>query len=263
MKIGDLLDGEYLADEILIIAHALNKDKAWVLSHLDYDIPQEELSRVQREINLRKSGYPLHYIIGHREFMGMEFLVEEGIFIPRPETETLVEIVLDHIRRKRVGVVAEIGIGSGVIAISLAKMSRVKVFGSDINERAVELSYENARRLGVSKLVDFKVGEFLEPFTEIFDEIQLVVSNPPYVEEGYELPEDVKREPREAIFSGKDGMAFIREYFRRYGRRWETFMEFSGETSARSTLKGICKDVVFLRDLDGKERFFFCPSKAV
>ncbi len=261
MKIGNLIDGEYLTDEILIIAHALKKTKAWVLSNLDKEISEDVYREISRKISLRKSGYPLQYILGVKEFMGMEFTVRDGVFIPRYETETLVEIALDYIRSKNIRTVAEIGVGSGVISISLAKFASVRVFGSDINEEAVLLSKENAEKLGVFQLVTFSRGEFLEPFEGFFDEIELVVSNPPYVETNFNIPAEVKYEPIEAVFSGSDGMDFIREYFKRYKRKWDTFMEFSGSERSKEIVRSLCRDVKFFKDLDNVERFFFCSSK--
>ncbi len=260
MRIGDLLDSEYLVDEILIISHVLGKSKAWVLSHLDEEIPNDVEERIIELISLRKSGYPVHYITGKKEFMGMEFQVEEGVFIPRAETETFVEIVLSFIKEKGIKTVAEIGIGSGAIGVSLAKIGGVFVLGTDVSWKAVEVAKRNARRLGVEKMVDFRAGEFLEPFLEELDRIELVVSNPPYIEEDFVVPPEVSFEPSEALFSGKDGMDFIREYFRRYGRRWDVMMEFSGKEHAKGVLKELCPDIEFHTDLDGVERFFFCPS---
>ncbi len=263
MKIGDLIDGEYLTDEILIIARALGKTKAWVLSNLDKEIPEDVLDEILEKISLRKTGYPLQYITGVKEFMGMEFTVREGVFIPRYETETLVEIVLDYVKSKGVKTAAEIGIGSGVISISMAKLAGIRVFGTDVNDEAIILSKENAERLGVSHLVEFSNGEYLDPFEKFFDDIELVVSNPPYVEMNFKVPREVTFEPADAIFSGKDGMDFIRGYFKRYGRKWDTFMEFSGSEYSKSVVKSFCKEARFFKDLDGAERFFFCPSERV
>ena len=260
MKIGDLLDSEYLVDEILIISHVLGKSKAWVLSHLDEEIPRDAEEKLVELISLRKSGYPVHYITGKKEFMGLEFHVEEGVFIPRAETETFVEIVLSFIKERGIKTVAEIGIGSGAIGISLARFGGVFVFGTDVSEKAVEVAKMNAKRLGVEEKVDFRKGEFLEPFSEELDRIDLVVSNPPYIEEDFVVPPEVSYEPSEALFSGKDGMDFMREYFRRYGRRWDVMMEFSGKEHAKVVLRELCPNVEFYRDLDGVERFFFCPS---
>jgi release factor glutamine methyltransferase len=261
MRIADLLDAEYLIDELLIIAHILKKDKSWVLSHLDETLPDDKVGEILEKINLRKSGYPLHYILGYREFMGMVFEVEEGVFIPRPETETLVEIAADYIKKNKIKKIAEIGVGAGVIGISLARITGVHVSGSDINEKAVNLSLKNAEKNGVKEKVDFRVGEFLEPFRDELEEIELVVSNPPYVEQNYILPKEVKYEPENAIFAGEDGLAFFREYFKRYSRRWSCIMEFSGKDHVKHVLKNLCPEIEFLKDLDGIERFFFCPSE--
>ncbi len=259
MKIGDLLDGEYLLDSIVIISHVLEKDKAWVLSHLDDVAKPKNVEIIKRLLDLRRSGYPLAYITGYKEFMGLEIKVKEGVFIPRPETETLVEKALEIIEKKGIKVVGEVGTGSGAIAVSLAKYGKVRVLATDTSEEAVVLAKENAALHNVENLVEVRQGGFLEPFGGEFDRIELVVSNPPYIEPDYEFPKELLYEPREAFVYGKSSVDFFRDFYDLYkGKGWKILMEFSGKEEDKKILTEIFGEVHFIRDLDGTERFFIC-----
>ncbi len=257
MRISEFLSSENLLDAIVIVSYVLNKDKAWVLAHLDYDLTQRDAERISQLLKKRKEGYPLAYITKKKEFMALEFYVEEGVFIPRPETETLVEIALDFIKSNGIKTVAEIGCGSGAISVSIAKFTAVKVFCSDISEKAIEITKINANKHGVDGLVVAKKGCFLEPFKDILDEIQLVVSNPPYVDKDFPLPKEVLSEPASALFYGESSVDFYLEFSKKYsGMNLPVIMEFSGYEKDKQVIKEIFKNVKFLKDLDGVERFF-------
>jgi len=253
MKIGDILSRP---GGLSLASYVLGKEEVWILSHTDIELKGEELERALKALRMLEAGYPLHYITGEKEFMGLKFKVEEGVFIPRYETETLVEIALDLIREQGFKVVADVGTGCGAIGISIAKYAGVEVLATDVSERAVKLAEKNAEIHKVEDLFKVRPGPFLDPFLEEFERIDLIVSNPPYVEEGAELPEDVMKEPGEALFAGKDGLDFFRGFFTRYDLSGKTIlMEFSGKGKEKiSDIVG--EDVKFLKDLDGTERFF-------
>ncbi|MCD6449101.1 MAG: peptide chain release factor N(5)-glutamine methyltransferase, partial [Thermotogaceae bacterium] len=240
-----------------IISHILKKDKAWVLSHLDDSIENDIARKIKDLINKRKSGYPLAYIVNKKEFMGLDFHVEEGIFIPRPETETLVQIAIEYIKNNSIKTVAETGCGSGAIAVSIAYYSKAKIYATDISQKAVNVTAKNTKKHGVNRLVNVKQGEFLEPFKDKLDEIELVVSNPPYVEPEFRLPEEALFEPKEAFFYGESSLDFYKEFKQRYfGKNWTVIMEFSGKEEDKKVIKNLFQDVGFIKDLDGIERFF-------
>ncbi len=257
MKLGDLLEGEYLTDILVILSHVTGKGKAWILSHLDAELPRDLFLKAKDLISQRKSGIPLAYLTKRKEFMGIEFHIESGVFIPRSETETLVELAIKLIREKGFEVVADVGSGSGSIAVSIAKYSGVKVLATDISPKAVELTIHNARMHKVNHLIEARHGEFLEPFKERLKEIQLVISNPPYVEPEYELPIELRHEPREAFFYGESSVSFYKEFSKRYrGMNFTVAMEFSGKDKDKKIIGQLFKDVVFIKDLDKVERFF-------
>ena len=257
MIIGDLLDGEFLTDSLVIISYLLKKDKAWVLSHLDDPIEMGIADKIRKLIDKRKSGYPLAFIINEKEFMGLDFYVEEGVFIPRPETETLVQLAIEYIKKHGVKKAAEIGCGSGAISVSLAYYTKVKIYATDISKKAVDITIKNAKKHGVISFIDAKCGKFLEPFEDQLNNIELVVSNPPYVEPEYKLPREALYEPKAAFFWGNSSLDFYKEFKRRYANMdWTVIMEFSGKDRDKDEIKYIFREVNFKKDLDGVERFF-------
>lgn len=184
--------------------------------YLDSDrfITREECCKIFNALKKRLSGMPLQYILGETEFFSLPFLVRPGVFIPRPETEVLVEHAL-RILKMSDGVVADICTGCGNIALSLAKNTGVKVVGTDISDVTLDVARENARRLNLTSRVEFLEGDLFRPIEEkkYFNRFSLIVSNPPYIssEEWEALPEEVKyHEPSTALFGGKEGLDFYR-----------------------------------------------------
>lgn len=167
----------------------------------------------------RRKGEPLQYLLGEWEFMGLSLKMAPGVFIPRPETELLVEAVVAEVEGspRREWRILELGTGSGNIAVSLAKLlPQTQITSVDISFEALSLARENARRHAVEGRIRFLQGDmrdllacpdFLE---EPFD---IIVSNPPYIESGRiaGLPPEVRREPFEALDGGADGMDYYRD----------------------------------------------------
>jgi release factor glutamine methyltransferase len=164
--------------------------------------------RALRAARARTRGAPLAYAVGRACFRNVTLDVDERVLIPRPETEHLVELVLDETRKLAGGVVVDVGVGSGAIAISLATEGRgrfAKVFGTDISLDAVQVARGNAARLNAA--VDIVHGSLLAPLRALT--VDVVVSNPPYIAlgEAASLPDSVRNwEPAMALFSGADGM---------------------------------------------------------
>ncbi len=180
--------------------------------------------RVRRE--------PTAYILGHKEFYGLDFLVNRNVLVPRPESETLVEQAFRRIMNYESGlmdtVVIDVGTGSGAIAVALAKELRIKneelrVFAIDNSREALSVARRNAKRHGVARKIKFLRGNLLEPFLRThkrknlrIDEL-VVVANLPYLptaEWRAAAPEVRKWEPRQALDGGRDGLKYYREMFR-------------------------------------------------
>ena len=184
----------------------------------------EGLRRAQTMLARRVKREPLQYVLGTQEFCGLEFEVEPGVLIPRPETEGLVEAAVRYAARQsaagRRPVVADIGTGSGCIAVALARrLPSAMIFATDCSEEALRVARRNAQRHGVTGQVTFLGGDLLEPLEArgLSGRVDLVVSNPPYIAErewdGLQ-PEVRLFEPRVALAGGRDGLAVYRRLVR-------------------------------------------------
>ncbi len=144
-------------------------------------------------------------------FYGEQFIVNEGVLIPRPETEILVENAFDILKeQKDKKLILEIGTGSGIISVMLAVLLKnIKIIAVDINEKALELAKQNAIKFGVLERIDFRYSNLFENVIE--DNIFMVVSNPPYIKDSYVLPKNVGFEPKNALFGGVIGDELLKD----------------------------------------------------
>lgn len=194
----------------MLLQQALGAARAYLLAH-----PEQTLTPIQQiayEAMLRRrlQGEPIAYILGQREFFGLDFKVTPATLIPRPETELLVELALQRIPACRHFRVLDLGTGSGAIAISIAKNRPVaEVVAVDASEAALQVARENAQRLNVANTNFLQSEWFSELGGQRFD---LIVSNPPYVAAGdaHLTQGDVRFEPVSALASGADGLDDIR-----------------------------------------------------
>ena len=208
-----------LAAELLLM-HVLGRDRAWLYAHPEEVVDAASAGRYLDLVVRRIAGTPTQYLTKRQEFWGLEFAVEPGVLIPRPETEHVVEVALERLTgrrdaRRRLRL-ADVGTGSGCLAVALAhELPEGEVFATDISSRALAVAQRNAARHGVSSRVHFVQANLLDPFlsprslvggTSFFD---LIVSNPPYLgrAEAPLLPPEVREhEPSEALFSGEQGI---------------------------------------------------------
>ncbi|MHB1420624.1 MAG: N5-glutamine methyltransferase family protein, partial [Bacillota bacterium] len=143
------IDSPLLEADVLV-AHVWEKSRTQLLSTLDDPFPAHLRNLLVQLVQKRASNYPLQYITGHQEFMSLEFLVTPDVLIPRPETELLVEEVLNRVRGKDSVTLIDVGTGSGAIAISLAKqLPQARIYATDCSAAALEVAQENCRNLGV------------------------------------------------------------------------------------------------------------------
>lgn len=204
-----LLDSSTARIEVqMLLQHVLGVARAYLLAH-----PEQVLDGFQESVycgllQRRLAGEPLAYILGEREFFGLSFKVTPATLIPRPDTELLVELTLQHIPRH--GRVLDLGTGSGAIAVSIAhSRPDAEVTAVDASIAALEVAQENARRLNISNARFLCSDWFSALSNESFD---LIVSNPPYIEDAdaHLLQGDLRFEPRTALASGADGLDDIR-----------------------------------------------------
>lgn len=193
----------------MLAARVLEKSGAWLIAHADEAVSAETGQAFAALAARRAQGEPMAYILGEREFYGLEFLVTPAVLIPRPETELLVELALARMREDAPERVLDLGTGSGAIAVALAKQRpRAQLTAVDVDYAALGVARENARRHRVR--VRFFCGDWLGPLPgESFD---LIVSNPPYVAAGdpHLALGDVRFEPQRALLGGADGLDCIR-----------------------------------------------------
>lgn len=200
-----------------LLADVLGLTRLELFCQHDRPVLGPELDRYRELVRRRAGGEPLQQILGETEFYSRPFKMAPGVFVPRPETERLVEAavrLLEPLRRAdRTPVAVEIGCGSGAVAVSLAlEMPRLQVHASDVNRRAVELTLRNAHLLGADARVHADTGSRFDPLpAHLRGEVDLLVSNPPYIrsEDLAGLPAEVREhDPAAALDGGPDGLRF-------------------------------------------------------
>ncbi len=194
----------------LLLTHLLERPRTYLHAHPEQTLAPAARAAYARLLARRAAGEPLPYITGHIEFYGLDFAITPAVLIPRPETELLVETALDWLRTHPDAVAADVGVGSGCIAIALAVHTpRLHLHASDLSAVALEVARANAVRHGVIARITFHQGDLLAPLPQSLD---LIVSNPPYVAvpEWDALPRSVRQEPPLALLAGDDGLNVIR-----------------------------------------------------
>ena len=197
-----------------LLRHVLGWDRAALLARPESEVDPEKAARFRSLVGERARRVPLQQLVGTQAFWRHEFLVTADVLIPRPETELLVEAALDALQRVTAPLVVDVGTGSGCIALSLAgERPDARVHATDLSRAALEVARENARRLGLVQRVAFHEGDLLDPVLELAGAIDLVVSNPPYVDEAQRdalAPEVREHEPAAALFAPEHGLGIYR-----------------------------------------------------
>lgn len=194
----------------ILMRHALGLDRAGLLVQLERELTAEEEAAFWSLHQRRLHGEPIPYITGHKEFFGLDFCVDRRVLIPRPETELLVEKALELVKGHPGPRIADVGTGSGAIAIALARnLPQARLYAIDISREALEVATLNCQRHGVSSQVQLLQGDLLEPLPEAVD---VIVANLPYVgvAEFKMLDPQLEKEPRLALAGGGDGLDMIR-----------------------------------------------------
>jgi release factor glutamine methyltransferase len=197
-------------DAQLLLAYALKRKKEWVLAHLEHHLSTSELTTFEEYLGRMVSGEALPYLLGSWEFYGRSFHVAADVLIPRPETELLIENALGFLRsHPKVKLCADIGTGSGCIAISLAlEIPDLQVIAVDISPSAIDVARENTRKHGIEDRVTLIVSDLLQSFDFHF---ALICANLPYIpSERLQRLAVAEREPVLALDGGMDGLAVIR-----------------------------------------------------
>ncbi len=205
------LDGREAALEArLLLQETLNVSHAWLLTHEDDKLPDDAATTFEDKLRRRLHGEPVAYIVGHREFYGLELIVSPDTLIPRPDTETLVEAALGRIPPHQSCKVLDLGTGTGAIALAIASQRpHAELTAVDFSEKALEIATGNAKQLNISNVLFLQSDWFSNLDGETFD---VIVSNPPYIAKAdpHLTQGDLRFEPQSALASGGDGLDDIR-----------------------------------------------------
>lgn len=197
-----------------LLSFVLGKDRTFLISHAEDSVDEESLIRFGEFVQRRAMGEPLQYITGVQDFYGREFRVTPDVLIPRPETELLVEAVLQIVTDSGAPFICDVGTGSGCIAVTLlCEMVYACVVAIDKSPAALEIAKINAKNLSVADRALFVVSDCFDSIDAREHEFDLIVSNPPYVDEAAlaGLQREVKdHEPLVALSPGPDGLSVIR-----------------------------------------------------
>lgn len=203
-RLGERVDAEWL------LLHVLDKPRSWLIAHADDALDTASAAAFAALVARRAAGEPVAYLTGHRGFWSLQLEVTPDTLIPRPDTELLVELALARVPVEDASRVADLGTGSGAIALAIAhERPRAQVVASDASDAALVVARRNAQRLGIANIT-FVLGDWLAPLAG--QRFGLIVSNPPYIEAGdpHLGQGDLRFEPAAALASGADGLDAIR-----------------------------------------------------
>ncbi|GMG95518.1 peptide chain release factor N(5)-glutamine methyltransferase [Tepidimicrobium xylanilyticum] len=200
----------------LLLSRLLKVDKIYIYTHGKEKVSEPVVEKFLELIEKRAKGYPIQYIINEKEFMGLDFYVEEGVLIPRSDTEILVDYVLGYIdnkyKNKSINLL-DLGFGSGAIALSVAYYrSSVTVYGVDMYDAPIRVAEINKERFKLTNVHLFK-GDLFQGIKDVKEKFHIIASNPPYIpsDDIDKLQDEIKYyEPREALDGGSDGLNFYR-----------------------------------------------------
>ena len=252
-------------DAEVLLSHVLRQERIYLYVHFDEPMEQNELSKFREYVKKRAQHVPIAYIIGEREFMGLPFKVTKDTLIPRPDTEILVENVLNNVDKDKEIEIVDIGTGSGAIILSLlVNLPKAQGKTVDISSKAIEVAKENAVNLQVNDRCEFFVGDLFAPLND--NKFDVIVSNPPYIPNNQEIEAMVKdNEPHVALFGGNDGLYFYRRIFKEVkpllkDRALLAFeMGFDQRELMEEALQTYFPDDrhEIIKDINGKDRMLF------
>jgi len=199
-------------DAQILLAHVLGVDRAWLVAHAGDPLSAAHLDAFQALAKRRIAGEPVAYLVGRRGFHAIELEVTPAVLVPRPETETVVDLALERLPPDRDVAVLDLGTGSGAIALAIAHARpRARVLATDASPAALDVARANARRLGLAN-VAFAAGDWYDALPADAPAFDLIASNPPYVAYGDPHLDagDLVHEPRLALTPGGDGLDALR-----------------------------------------------------
>lgn len=192
----------------LLLAYHLEKNRTYLHAFDENEV--DDLEKFQALVQRRAEHEPYEYIVGEASFYDIELNVEAGVLIPRPETEILIDLVAEIIEKENIRNIAEVGVGSGAISVVLArKFPALNIIATDICDTPIKVAQSNLEKYEVEDRVEIRKSSILD---EVSETLELVVSNPPYIADDFELEKNVVAyEPKEALFGGRIGDELLKQ----------------------------------------------------
>jgi len=265
-------------DTGIILSFVLKKSKEFLYTYPEHELTKTQEKKFQQLIKRRAKGEPVAYLIGEKEFYGRKFKVNKNVLIPRPETELLVEETKKEIKKKRpstslrtrnkenIQIIADIGTGSGAIAVTLAKKVenansriRAQILATDSCARALKVAKENAKTYSVLSKIKFYQGNLLEPINN--QKIQILVANLPYLDPKWKT-KSISFEPSKALFTNEKGLKLYRLLLEQItaNKFKPKIMLFEFDPRQKTDFKKLIKKllpkakVLFIKDLCNRDR---------
>lgn len=275
LKLGvkELGKREYLdpiSESIIILSYLQNVDKSYIYTHGNEEVNREIVDKFLDFIEKRKEGWPLSYILKEKEFYGLNFYIEEGVLVPRPDTEILVEWIINKVNEEFKNEyldIVELGTGSGCIALTLAYyLENIKIFAVDIDDKALKVAKINRDKFKLNNKVKFYKGDLFNGIKtlQLEGKVDIIVSNPPYIptEDISKLQIEVrKHEPKNALDGGESGFSYYekivpdsKEYLKREGILAVEIGYNQGIYVKRLFNENGFKDIYIIKDFQGLDR---------
>ena len=262
VTLSSVSDRPRLESEILM-AHHLQKERTWL--HMHSDARLEDPEGFRHLVQRRKKSEPIEYITGRVSFYDIWLEVGEGVLIARPETELLVDMAAEVIRKYGLKRICEIGVGSGAVSIVLArKFPDLKIVATDISEDALKYARKNIAAYGLEERIELVHTDLLEDVEE--KACEMIVSNPPYICREYLLPHSVRYEPQNALIGGECGDELLKAIILEAKRRGVPHLVCEMGYDQRMSIAAFCRkqglpEPKFYKDLAGLDRGFYLRMK--
>lgn len=254
----------------LLLSYVLNVERIYLHLHFDQEVQAKDFESFASLIKRAERDEPLEYLVGKVGFYGYEWEICRGVLIPRPETEILVQKADELIKSKKISKVFELGVGSGVISITLALLNpHLQILASDINPKALELTQRNLQNFSAfDKTLPHRLCLLHENVLEnetVFQKqsFELLISNPPYISNSYKLPANVAYEPKEALFGGEGGEEILCALVKLGEKYRIPFLACEMGSDQREKMQTQLKhfeEIEFYQDFAALDRGFICKT---
>ena len=244
-------------DTLVLLAHILNENLTYVISHDNEEVQEKQFLKLLKRL---EANEPLEYITNKADFYGRDFYVDNRVLIPRPATEDVIEKLLDEVDSNKEYSIAEIGVGSGAISVTLAKfLPNANIVATDICEHALKVANKNVKKHKVEKQVTLVHSNLLD---EVSEPIDILISNPPYINENFKLPKNVEYEPKTALFAKDDGLALIKQIvdlaIKKNVKLLVVEMGYDQKEMMQEYLSSKNLEATFFQDFEEIDRGFVC-----